>query len=52
MDMLVGGRFRLGKKIGSGEFADVYLGTDVSSQEEVRKHHDHSAPYYAGCYPV
>lgn len=37
MDMLVGGRFRLGKKLGSGEFADVYLGVDVSSREEVRR---------------
>jgi len=30
-ELRVGGRFRLGKKIGSGSFGDIYLGTFVMS---------------------
>lgn len=26
MELKVGGRFRLGRKIGSGSFGDIYLG--------------------------
>ena len=26
MELRVGGRFRLGRKIGSGSFGDIYLG--------------------------
>ncbi|KAJ3607838.1 hypothetical protein NHX12_024889 [Muraenolepis orangiensis] len=35
MELRVGNRFRLGRKIGSGSFGDIYLGTDVSVGEEV-----------------
>tara|TARA_Y100000780_G_C13301234_1_gene270257 strand:+ start:230 stop:448 length:219 start_codon:yes stop_codon:yes gene_type:complete len=35
MELRVGKKFRLGKKIGSGSFGDIYLGTNVSTGEEV-----------------
>lgn len=35
MELRVGKKYRLGKKIGSGSFGDIYLGTDVSTGEEV-----------------
>ncbi|KAK0421206.1 hypothetical protein QR680_015112 [Steinernema hermaphroditum] len=35
MELRVGGRFRLGRKIGSGSFGDIYLGENVQTQEEV-----------------
>jgi len=31
----VGGKFRLGRKIGSGSFGDIYIGTNVQSGEEI-----------------
>lgn len=34
-ELRVGGKFRLGRKIGSGSFGDVYLGTNVQNCEEV-----------------
>jgi hypothetical protein len=33
MDLRVGGKFRLLKKIGSGSFGDIYQGTFDSLQE-------------------
>ena len=30
MELRVGGKFRLGRKIGSGSFGDIYIGTNVS----------------------
>lgn len=36
MNMLVGARFRVGKKIGSGAFGDVHLGRDILTEDEVR----------------
>ena len=35
MDLIVGNRYRLGRQIGSGSFGDIYLGTDVTLNEEV-----------------
>lgn len=37
MELRVGNRFTLGKKIGSGAFGDIYLGTDTSTGQEVRR---------------
>ncbi|WWC96292.1 casein kinase I isoform delta-A [Kwoniella sp. B9012] len=35
MDLRVGGKYRIGKKIGSGSFGDIYLGVNIVSGEEV-----------------
>merc|ERR1712099_48435 len=35
MGLRVGGKFRLGRKIGSGSFGDIYIGTNVQTGEEV-----------------
>mmetsp|Transcript_46869 Transcript_46869/g.73117 ORF Transcript_46869/g.73117 Transcript_46869/m.73117 type:complete len:312 (+) Transcript_46869:15-950(+) len=35
MELRVGGKFRLGRKIGSGSFGDIYIGTNVQSGDEV-----------------
>ncbi|KAK1284229.1 Casein kinase I isoform delta-like [Acorus calamus] len=35
MDHVIGGRFKLGRKIGSGSFGELYLGVNVQSGEEV-----------------
>ncbi|EEF33572.1 casein kinase, putative [Ricinus communis] len=35
MDVLIGGKFKLGRKIGSGSFGELYLGINVQSGEEV-----------------
>jgi len=35
MELRVGGKYRLQKKIGSGSFGDIYLGTNVITNEEV-----------------
>ncbi|XP_066921408.1 casein kinase I-like [Clytia hemisphaerica] len=35
MELRVGSRFRLGRKIGSGSFGDIYLGTNITNNEEV-----------------
>uniref|UniRef100_A0A1I7WLE5 non-specific serine/threonine protein kinase n=1 Tax=Heterorhabditis bacteriophora TaxID=37862 RepID=A0A1I7WLE5_HETBA len=35
MELRVGGRFRLGRKIGSGSFGDIYLGQNIQTNEEV-----------------
>mgnify|MGYP002655213686 CR=1 FL=1 len=34
MELRVGKKFRLGKKIGSGSFGDIYLGTNMTTGEE------------------
>jgi len=34
-ELRVGGRYRLGKKIGSGSFGDIYLGTNVQTGQDV-----------------
>ncbi|GJS96702.1 casein kinase I isoform epsilon [Tanacetum coccineum] len=35
MDHIVGGKFKIGRKIGSGSFGELYLGVNISSGEEV-----------------
>jgi len=35
MELRVGNKYRLGRKIGSGSFGDIYLGTNISTLEEV-----------------
>jgi len=35
MELRVGGKFRLGRKIGSGSFGDIYIGTNVQTGEEL-----------------
>jgi serine/threonine protein kinase len=35
MELRVGNKYRLGRKIGSGSFGDIYLGTNITNQEEV-----------------
>jgi casein kinase 1 len=35
MDLKVGGKYRLGRKIGHGSFGDIYLGTNIQTNEEV-----------------
>lgn len=35
MEFKVGGTYRLGRKIGSGSFGDIYLGTNMNNGEEV-----------------
>ena len=34
-ELRVGGRYRLGRKIGSGSFGDIYLGANINTGEEV-----------------
>lgn len=35
MELRVGNKFKLGRKIGSGSFGDIYLGTTINTGEEV-----------------
>ncbi|KAK7389641.1 hypothetical protein VNO78_24849 [Psophocarpus tetragonolobus] len=35
MEARIGNKFRLGRKIGSGSFGEIYLGTNVQTNEEV-----------------
>ncbi|KAI8342360.1 kinase-like domain-containing protein [Chlamydoabsidia padenii] len=35
MDLRVGNKYRIGRKLGSGSFGDIYLGTNVVTDEEV-----------------
>lgn len=37
MELRVGGKFRLGRKIGSGSFGDIYIGTNVTSLRRIPK---------------
>jgi serine/threonine protein kinase len=34
-ELRVGGRYSIGKKIGSGSFGDIYLGRNINTNEEV-----------------
>ena len=42
IDIRIGGRYRLGRRIGSGSFGDIYLATDLTSKEEVAVKLEHS----------
>lgn len=35
MELRVGGKFRLGRKIGSGSFGDIYIGANIQTGEEI-----------------
>ena len=35
VEIRVGGRYRLGKKIGAGSFGEIYEGTDIFTNGEV-----------------
>jgi serine/threonine protein kinase len=35
MELRVGGKYRLSKKLGSGAFGDVFLGTNIKTGENV-----------------
>ena len=35
MDLRVGRKYRIGRKIGSGSFGDIYLGLNTTTGEEV-----------------
>ncbi|KAF5402904.1 Casein kinase I delta [Paragonimus heterotremus] len=35
MELRVGNKYRLGRKIGSGSFGEIYLGTDITKGDEV-----------------
>lgn len=35
MELRVGKKFRIGRRIGSGSFGDIYLGTNMTTGEEV-----------------
>jgi len=35
IELRVGGKYRLGRKIGGGSFGDIYLGTNINTGEEV-----------------
>ena len=35
MELRVGRKYRIGRKIGSGSFGDIYLGTNMTTGEEV-----------------
>ncbi|EAL70559.1 protein serine/threonine kinase [Dictyostelium discoideum AX4] len=35
MDLRIGGKYRISRKIGGGSFGEIYLGTNISTNEEV-----------------
>jgi serine/threonine protein kinase len=46
MELRVGNKYRLGRKIGSGSFGDIYLGTNISTGEEGRRYRHLRLPYF------
>ena len=52
MELRVGNKYRLGRKIGSGSFGDIYLGTNISTMEEGEgdtRHYIIIYMYYISC---
>ena len=35
MELRVGGKYKLSKKLGNGAFGDIYLGINIKTHEEV-----------------
>jgi len=35
IELRIGNKYRVGRKIGSGSFGDIYLGTHIQTDEEV-----------------
>jgi len=46
MDIRIAGKYKLGRKIGSGSFGDIYLATDVNTNEEVAVKLEHAKTKY------
>jgi hypothetical protein len=42
LELRVGGKYRLGRKIGSGSFGDIYLGAFVVEIDRLESQHTHS----------
>merc|ERR1712168_575019 len=42
MELRVGNKYRLGRKIGGGSFGDIYIATDISSGDEVAVKLEHT----------
>jgi len=42
MDIRIAGRFKLGRKLGSGSFGEIYIATDLGTNEEVAVKLEHS----------
>ena len=42
MDIKIANRYKLGRKLGSGSFGDIYLATDLTTNEEVAVKLEHT----------
>jgi len=46
LELRVGNKYRLGRKIGSGSFGDIYLGTNIQTGEQVAIKLVHTTPHF------